>query len=213
MRKSLFLSVIIISMSAVFSCSDGDESDLNSLLRTTKSSHDEKFVVEGNVIRVDNTENLPWVEEAVAKSIENCKVIVADFKDKGKKQLKSIPSLEKMAPSEGSSGGTTAPGVLPDLVCSLYVRPVYSYKGDPHVSMESYVEIVGPNVYRQTGWQVSRNDASWLDRNTKVQYTVEGTLYMDYTVREKSPRTGRDTIIVKPVSRVIKRNGTYFINN
>lgn len=212
MRKSLFLSVIIISMSAVLSCSDGDESDLNSVLRTTKSSYVDKFVVEGNVIRVDNPEDLPWVEKAVAKSIENCKVVVADFKDKGKKHLKSIPSLEKMAPSEGSSGGTTDPGVLPDLVCSLYVRPVYSYKGDPHVSMESYVEIIGPNVYRQTGWQVSRNDASWLDRNTKVKYNIKGTLHAIYRYSTKSPSTKRDTIITKKVERIIEDEGIYIVN-
>ena len=121
---------------------------------------------------------------------------------------KELKKLERMSPSEG---GSESAGGLPILTCTLYARPAYAYKGDPNVYMETIVTIDGPSVYQKEGWNVTTNIAKWRDRNTKVDYTVGGTLYLKYQVTYKSPTTHRDTIDVQYTTRDIHESGTYII--
>ena len=165
------------------------------------------FKIEGNSIRINSIEDLPALREALSKiplditvKAPNSGKIIAN-----KKELKK---LERMSPSEG---GSESAGGLPILTCTLYARPVYAYKGDPNVYMETIVTIDGPSVYQKRGWMVTKNIATWRDRNTKVDYTVGGILYVTYQVNCKSPTTHMDTVIFEPMKKEIQESGTYII--
>ena len=164
-----------------------------------------KFKIEGNSIRINSPEDLPALKEILSMMHLNVNIATPNS---GQITIneKKLETLERMAPSESGSEST---GGLPVLTCSLFVRPVFLFKGDPNVYMETTVTIDGPSVYQKEGWNVTRNVATWKEKNTKVDYTVEGILYVKYQVTYKSPTTHQDTVAIQYLQKNIQESGTY----
>ena len=204
-REKLFIiSLMLLGLLSVSSCSNEDDNlDCKMKLRSTQVNPLSCFKIEGNCFRINSAEDLSILEEALSK-IE-CHVTTQSL-EQAKKQNPNLMLIEKMAPSEESYG---TPSRLPDLWCSFYARPVCVFRGDPAVYMETQISIDGPSVYQKEGWVVTKNIATWKDNNTKVDYLVEGILFVKYQVTYKNPTTQKDTVDIKHLYKTIRQTGTY----
>ncbi len=206
--KKFFLGFLVLSSLFVISCTnENDDDNLGQMLRTSPMLSANGFKIEGDTIRISSIDDMPLVEKAMENAPCYIKIVTANSSGSLERQKSVLVSLEKMAPTEGGNTGTAI-----ELYATLYVRPVYVFKGDPTVKMESHVSLDTPTVYRYLAWVVSKNIAEWRDNNSKIEYTIEGTLYAEYPVVVKNPTTQKDSVIYKPMSKTIYSHDFYHVN-
>ena len=206
-KKNIITTCLaVLAMTLVSSCSNDEGGEF--LNHQTKSVDMKRFSIEKDAIRIYDWNYLQSLREAISKGL-NIKV-VPDIEDASSySSNKYIPSLERMAPSEsgtGSSSGTF------EINATLYVRPIYAFKGDMNVKMETRVVLDSPTIYTIRGWRETKNHAEWRDRNSKVYYEVEGDLLVSYPVRTVNPVTKRDTIVTDYASSKYSKSGIYYID-